>query len=369
MDKVAVVILNWNGKAMLKEYLAPLISHTPTCITTNSNLKGNNVSIIIADNNSTDGSVEWVKENHPNIRIIELDQNYGFTGGYNRALQQVQAEYFILLNSDILVPDGWLQPLVTFMDSNKGVGICQPKMLSLTQHLSISNSGKGEEEFEYAGAAGGFIDRWGFPFCRGRVISTIEKDSGQYNSPMQVFWASGACMVVRSSVWNNLGGLDESFFAHMEEIDFCWRAQLSGYEVWAVPESFVYHLGGGTLPNNSPRKLFFNYRNNLLMLYKNLPVNEGWEAFGYKKFNRDIFIFIRMCIDGLTAAVYTLQGKFSFTAAVFKAHKAYREMKKNAVITQLDNNRTHKPVGIAPLSIIVKKVLGVTTFSKLLKQF
>lgn len=396
MDKVAVVILNWNGKAMLQEYLAPLIKNTPKFLSTNNEDSNNSVSIIIADNNSTDGSVDWIKENYPTLQTIILDKNYGFTGGYNRALKQVEAEYFILLNSDILVPDNWLQPLISFMDSNPKVGICQPKMLSLTRHLEIMQnenvkeknmkkedvrkkngdgenlSGRGKEEFEefeYAGAAGGFIDKWGFPFCRGRVISTIESDKGQYNTAMRVFWASGACMVVRSSVWKDLGGLDDSFFAHMEEIDFCWRAQLSGYEVWAVPQSKVYHLGGGTLPNNSPRKLFFNYRNNLLMLYKNLPIKEGWDAFGYKSFNRNTFIFIRMCIDGLTAVVYILQGKFSFAAAVYKAHNAFRKMKKNAVITQKDNNRTHKPVGIAPFSIIFKKISGVTVFSKLLKSF
>lgn len=404
MDKVAVVILNWNGKAMLEKYLAPLVKHTPKFLSQNRGDSNNFVSIIIADNNSTDGSIEWLQDNYPSLQTIILDKNYGFTGGYNRALKQVQAEYFILLNSDILVPDNWLHPLISFMDSNKKVGICQPKMLSLTRHLEIIGkenmrkengesvnggteigekenmenveredlSGRGKEEFEefeYAGAAGGFIDKWGFPFCRGRVISTIEKDKGQYDNAMRVFWASGACMVVRSSVWKDLGGLDESFFAHMEEIDFCWRAQLSGYEVWAVPQSKVYHLGGGTLPNNSPRKLFLNYRNNLLMLYKNLPIDSGWDVFGYKTFNRNFFIFTRMCIDALTAVVYFLQGKFSFVGAVYKAHCAFREMKKDAIITQKDNSRTHKPVGIAPFSIIFKKILGVTVFSKLLKNF
>ena len=368
MNKVAVVILNWNGKPMLEQYLAPLVKNTPTQIISKNTSENNIVSVIIADNNSTDGSIDWVKRNFPNIQTIILNENYGFTGGYNRALQQVEAEDFVLRNSDILVPDNWLQPLINFMDTHPDVGICQPKMLSLATHMQVMDKKEKLEEFEYAGAAGGFIDRWGFPFCRGRIISTIEKDSGQYDTPMQVFWASGACMVVKSSLWRELGGLDESFFAHMEEIDFCWRAQLNGYQVWAVAQSHVFHLGGGTLPNDSPRKMFFNYRNNLLMLYKNLPVDSGWEVFGFKKFNRNAFIFIRMCIDGLTAVAYTLQGKFSFAAAVYKAHNAFRRMKKEAAITQMDNNRPYKPVGIVPISIIIKKVLGITTFGKLLKQ-
>ena len=362
MNKVAVVILNWNGEKFLEKYLPALLSNTPAV------LDSGNVEIIVADNGSSDNSLEFLRNTYPQVRQIPFERNYGFTGGYNRALARVDTEYFILLNSDILVPAGWLEPLISFMDSHPGAGVCQPKMLSEARHqqLSIAATGRedlsgrkfsGTEQFEYAGACGGFIDVLGFPFCRGRVLSAIEDDCGQYDTPMQVFWASGACMVVRSSVWKELGGLDESFFAHMEEIDFCWRAQLAGYRVWAVPQSHVFHVGGGTLPNNSPRKLFLNYRNNLLMLYKNLPVNEGWKAFGFKKCNRNFYIFCRMCVDGLTGIIYLLQFKWSFFTAVIKAHKAFFRMKKETAVTLVDNRRC-SPCGILPKSILVGKLLG-----------
>jgi GT2 family glycosyltransferase len=373
MNKVAVVILNWNGEKFLKKYLPSLIANTP------KTLDGSNVEIIVADNGSTDNSLNLLSSSFPQIRQIPLDCNYGFTGGYNRALTQVDAEYFILLNSDILVPDNWLQPLISFMDAHPEAGVCQPKMLSEGRHqeLSIAATGKedlsglfiaganngngnlsgGKELFEYAGACGGFIDILGFPFCRGRVLSDVEEDSGQYDNAIQCFWASGACMVVRSSVWREIGGLDESFFAHMEEIDFCWRAQLAGHQVWAVPQSHVFHVGGGTLPNNSPRKLFLNYRNNLLMLYKNLPVDEGWGAFGFKHGNRNLYIFCRMCVDGLTGIIYLLQLKWSFFTAVIKAHNAFRSMKKETAVTLKDNRRIF-PCGILPKSILVGKLLG-----------
>ncbi|MBQ5828511.1 MAG: glycosyltransferase family 2 protein, partial [Bacteroidales bacterium] len=270
-------------------------------------------------------------------------------------------------------------------------GICQPKMLSEARHQQLSVEATGKEDltglfiatgkpattngekveervgenlsgrkyetFEYAGACGGYIDVLGFPFCRGRVLSIVEEDKGQYNDAVQCFWASGACMVVRSSVWRELGGLDEGFFAHMEEIDFCWRAQLAGHQVWCVPQSHVFHVGGGTLPNNSPRKLFLNYRNNLLMLYKNLPLEEGWEAFGLKKINRNLYIFIRMCVDGLTGVAYLLQFKWSFFTAVIKAHNAFRSMKKGTAVTLPDNRRA-TPFGISRKSLIIEKLLG-----------
>ena len=390
MDKVAIVILNWNGEKFLKKYLPALVANTPHSF---GNEGSGSVSIVVADNYSSDNSISWLQENHPQIRTIVLDKNYGFTGGYNRALAQVEAEYFILLNSDILVPRNWLQPLISFMDTHPQVGICQPKMLSEARHqqLSVETTGKedltglfiatgkpattnGEkveeglgknlsgrkyETFEYAGACGGYIDVLGFPFCRGRVLSSVEEDRGQYDSAAQCFWASGACMVVRSSVWRELGGLDEGFFAHMEEIDFCWRAQLAGHQVWCVPQSHVFHVGGGTLPNNSPRKLFLNYRNNLLMLYKNLPFEEGWEAFGLKKINRNLYIFIRMCVDGLTGMAYLLQFKWSFFTAVIKAHNAFRSMKKGTAVTLQDNRRS-TPFGISHKSLIIEKLLGRT---------
>ena len=371
MDKAAVVILNWNGEKFLRKYLPALVANTPGALPCPQGEAA--ISIVVADNCSSDNSIEFLQENYPQIRIIQLDKNYGFTGGYNRALAQVEAEYFILLNSDILVPDSWLQPLISFMDNNPQAGICQPKMLTEGRHqqLCIEATGKEDltglfkadlsggkyETFEYAGACGGYVDILGFPFCRGRVLSNVEEDKGQYDTPSQCFWASGACMVVRSSIWRELGGLDESFFAHMEEIDFCWRAQLAGYQVWAVPQSHVFHVGGGTLPNNSPRKLFFNYRNNLLMLYKNLPLGEGWEAFGRKRGNRNFYIFIRMCVDGLTGIAYLLQGKWSYFTAVIKAHNAFRTMKKQTAIT-LPDNRRHIPFGISTKSLILEKLLG-----------
>lgn len=372
MDKVAIVILNWNGEKFLKKYLPALVANTPHSLGSDGS---GAVSIVVADNCSSDNSISWLQENHQQIRTIVLDKNYGFTGGYNRALAQVEAEHFILLNSDILVPENWLQPLISFMDTHPQVGICQPKMLSEARHqqLSVEETGKEDltglfrtnlsggkyETFEYAGACGGYIDVLGFPFCRGRVLSSVEEDRGQYDSAAQCFWASGACMVVRSSVWRELGGLDEGFFAHMEEIDFCWRAQLAGHQVWCVPQSHVFHVGGGTLPNNSPRKLFLNYRNNLLMLYKNLPLEEGWEAFGFEKGNRNLYIFIRMCVDGLTGVAYLLQFKWSFFTAVIKAHNAFRSMKKETAVTLPDNRRS-TPFGISRKSLIIEKLLGRT---------
>ena len=372
MDKVAIVILNWNGEKFLKKYLPALVANTPHSF---GNEGSGSVSIVVADNCSSDNSISWLQENHPQIRTIVLDKNYGFTGGYNRALAQVEAEHLILLNSDILVPDNWLQPLISFMDTHPQVGICQPKMLSEARHqqLSVEETGKEDltglfrtnlsggkyETFEYAGACGGYLDVLGFPFCRGRVLSSVEEDRGQYDDAVQCFWASGACMVVRSSVWRELGGLDEGFFAHMEEIDFCWRAQLAGHQVWCVPQSHVFHVGGGTLPNNSPRKLFLNYRNNLLMLYKNLPLEEGWEAFGFEKGNRNLYIFIRMCVDGLTGVAYLLQFKWSFFTAVIKAHNAFRSMKKETAVTLQDNRRS-TPFGISRKSLIIEKLLGRT---------
>ena len=373
MDKVAIVILNWNGEKFLKKYLPALVANTPSAIGKEGG--GSTVSIVVADNSSSDNSIPWLQENYPNIRTIILDKNYGFTGGYNRALAQVEAEYFILLNSDILVPDNWLQPLISFMDTHPEAGICQPKMLAEGRHQQLSIEATGEEDltglfkpnlsgrkyetFEYAGACGGYIDILGFPFCRGRVLSVVEEDKGQYDDAAQCFWASGACMMVKSSVWKELGGLDESFFAHMEEIDFCWRAQLAGHQVWCVPQSHVFHVGGGTLPNNSPRKLFLNYRNNLLMLYKNLPFEKGWEAFGLKSGNRNLYIFVRMCVDGLTGVVYLLQLKWSFFTAVIKAHNAFRSMKKETAVTLPDNRRS-TPFGISRKSLIIEKLLGRT---------
>ncbi len=361
LRRAAVVILNWNGIRFLKKYLPVLIENTPREVGT----------IYVADNGSTDGSVEMLKNEFPSVGIIEFEKNYGFTGGYNRALSQIDAEFYVLINSDIRVSAGWLDTVIDFMDNNPEAGICMPKILSEAVHEQILNAAGActapqYEVFEYAGACGGFIDRYGFPFCRGRILSHVEEDRGQYDSPMEVFWATGACMIVRSCIYKQLGGLDENFFAHMEEIDFCWRAKLLSHHVWVVPKSVVYHVGGGTLPNNSPRKLYLNYRNNLLMLYKNLPYRKGDNGV---VFRRNLFLFVRMCIDGMSAVAYLLQGRFSFFKAVFKAHSDYRKMKKSVGISPRCISYTNSFLKFLPgayrRSIILCFFTGRRLFGKL----
>ena len=321
----AVVILNWNGLPMLQAYLPTLVART----------QDPGAYIVVADNGSTDGSVDWLQANWPDIRTLRFDKNYGFTGGYNRALREIDADYYVLLNSDVEVSEGWLAPLVGFLEEHPEVGICQPKI------LSMADRGR----FEYAGAAGGFIDRYGYPFCRGRILSNLESDTGQYDEAEECFWATGACMVVRSALYHHLGGLDELFFAHMEEIDFCWRAKLLGYQVWCVPASTVWHVGGGTLPNNSPKKLYFNYRNNLLMLYKNLPERVRWSR-----------IFIRMCLDGASTAIYLLSGKWPFFKAVWRAHRDYRRMRRDEDPSPFEEERNN--IGLYDGSIVLKFFLS-----------
>ncbi len=344
--KSAVVILNWNGKGFLQKYLPVLLEYTPP----------EYGEVIVADNGSTDGSVEFLKKEYPDTRLIAFDKNYGFTGGYNRAFKEIDAEYYILINSDIRVTDGWIEHLIDFMDSHPDAGICMPKILSEAE----------PRKFEYAGACGGFIDRYGYPFCRGRILSEIEEDNGQYDTPMEIFWASGACMAVRSSIYKQLYGLDELFFAHMEEIDFCWRAKLMGYHVWSVPQSMVYHVGGGALPNDSPFKLYLNYRNNLLMLYKNLPYRKGK---GRHLLRRKSLLFTRMLLDGASAAVYLLQGKTESFKAVVKAHKDYRKLrKKSRISSRIIGYTSSFPkymTGAYNRSIILKFFTGHRKFSQI----
>ncbi len=299
--KTAVVILNWNTKDFLEKFLPPLIEST----------EGLDAEVIVADSASTDASMDMMSEKFPQIRQIRLEKNYGFTGGYNRALSLIDAEYYVLINSDIEVPKNWLSPLVEWMDTHPECGACGPKL----------HSWYDRDMFEYAGAAGGYLDRYGYPFCRGRVMSKIEKDTGQYDTPANVLWVSGACLMVRSSLWNSLGGLDDRFFAHMEEIDLCWRIQLSGFKVTVVPSSVVYHIGGGTLPKKSPYKLFLNYRNNLLMLENNLP-----KTIGRKRARRRILT--RMILDGMSGIVYLITGKWESFKAVVKAHREYRKLRR-----------------------------------------
>lgn len=311
MSKTAVVILNWNGKSFLEKFLPYLISFTPREAGT----------IFVADNGSTDGSCEMLYDWFAQVPVIKLDKNYGFTGGYNRVFEEIYSnwstwgrfDYYLLLNSDVEVTSGWLETLLDFMESHPKAGVCSPKVRSFYRR----------EYFEHAGACGGMIDKYGFPYCRGRVLNRVEKDNGQYDEPAEVFWASGTSFMVRVDLWRRLGGLDGTFFAHMEEIDFCWRAKLLGWQVWVVPQSVIYHVGGGTLPNDSPNKLYFNFRNNLLMLYKNLPGS-----------SRRRIIFIRKCIDGAAATVYLFKGKLKYFRAVLRAHRDYRKMKPTAIRSQ-----------------------------------
>lgn len=300
--KTAVVILNWNTKDFLRKFLPPLIR---SC-------EGLDAEVIVADSASTDGSLEMLADEFPGVRQIALDSNYGFTGGYNKALAQVEAKYYVLINSDIEVSEGWLEPLVEWMDSHPECGACGPKL----------HSWQDRDSFEYAGAAGGYIDRFGYPFCRGRVLSKLEKDNGQYDSPADVMWVSGACLMTRSKLWKLLGGLDKRFFAHMEEIDYCWRLNLMGHKVSVVPQSVVYHVGGGTLPSNSPWKLQLNYRNNLLMLRNNLPQTIG-------SIRAELRIGFRKLLDLGSALVYLLSGKRDYAKAVIQAHRQYSELRSS----------------------------------------
>ena len=253
MDKIAIVILNWNGATMLRRYLPTVIAHS----------QGEAV-VYVADNASTDDSLSLLSESFPEVRQILLDKNWGFADGYNKALAQIDAEYYVLLNSDVEVPEGWLVPLRAFMDEHQDVAACQPKLLSVADN----------DSFEYAGACGGYLDRYGYPFCRGRVFDTVEKDKGQYDEAAEVLWTTGACMMIRSKDYWAVNGLDGRFFAHNEEIDMCWRLRMMGRKLYCLPQSEVFHVGGGTLPKGNPMKTYLNFRNNLTMLYKNLPQKE-----------------------------------------------------------------------------------------------
>ena len=250
MDKLAIVILNWNGAKMLRQYLPSVLEFSK-----------DEAVVYVADNASTDESITLLKEQFPEVKLILLEKNWGFAEGYNKALQQVDAEYYLLLNSDIEVTEGWLTPMLAFMDAHAEVAACQPKLLSIYQR----------DSFEYAGACGGYLDRYGYPFCRGRIFDVVEKDQGQYDEPAKIHWATGAALLVRARIYKEVGGLDGRFFAHQEEIEMCWRMRIRGYQLYCLPESKVYHVGGGTLPKSNPMKTYLNFRNNLTMLYKCLP--------------------------------------------------------------------------------------------------
>jgi GT2 family glycosyltransferase len=338
MHKTAIVILNWNGLDYLKKFLGTVVRYSVSPGTV----------VYVADNGSTDGSADWISAGFSDVKVLNLGKNHGFAGGYNIALNQIEAEYYILLNSDIEVTEGWLQPLVNFMDSNPGVASCQPKIRSFSNRLS----------FEHAGAAGCYIDKYGYPFCRGRILHYIEKDTGQYDSQADVFWSSGACMIVRSDAWKKAGGFDASFFAHMEEVDLCWRFSKAGYRVCYIPDSVIYHVGGGSLPYSSPFKTYLNFRNSLFLLYKNLPDNKLRKV-----------LFIRKILDGVAALRFLVKGDLVNFRSVLKAHIDYyrnkKELKKNRErIKKLEIN--HAPSCILNKSLIFEfYIKGAKTFDLL----
>lgn len=296
--KVAVVILNWNGVDMMRRFMPSVFKYSK-----------DEAVVYVADNCSTDSSIEMLEKEYPEVRIIRLDKNWGFAEGYNKALAQIDAEYYVLLNSDVEVTPGWLTPIIKFMDEHDDVAACQPKLLSYFH----------KNQFEYAGAAGGFIDKYGYPFCRGRLFDVVEEDKGQYDERMELFWATGACLVIKSSDYNKVGGLDGRFFAHCEEIDMCWRLRLLGRKIYCIPESVVYHWGGGTLPKTNSRKTFLNFRNNLTMLYKNLPDDELKKVMRYRFF-----------MDYLAAlATLLLNRNFEDCKAIYRARKAFFEWRND----------------------------------------
>ena len=335
MKKVTIVILNWNGEEHLKSYLPRVVAHS------NAEL----CKIAVADNGSTDGSCSYVREHFPEVLLWKFDQNYGFAGGYNRAIEQVDTPYTLLLNSDAAPKAGWIEPLLELIEGNSSIAAVMPKLLSDRE----------PEMFEYAGAAGGYNDSLGYPFCRGRIMSTVEKDCGQYDTPCRVFWATGAALLVRTDLYRAVGGLDADFFAHMEEIDLCWRLQLAGYQVWVNPASTVYHLGGGTLNENSPRKAMLNHRNNLAMLYKNLDNSQ-----------RDFIIFVRMMLDGVTGLMYLAQRKVEHFKSVIEAHRQFRAMIPSLKLkrAEIQSCRKSEPAGIYRGSIILRYMLGRKFFPK-----
>lgn len=306
MPEIEIIILNYNTKKLLELLVPGVIKH--------SSVQG--VKVIVADNASTDGSAAFVKKHFPQVELIEFTENYGYAGGYNQALKGRTADYFILLNSDAEPAANWLSPLLRLVGSKPDLGAAQPKLLDYYNR----------RKFEYAGASGGYMDKYGYPFCRGRIFGNLEMDEGQYDNQTEIFWATGACFLIKREAWEKAGGLDEQFFAHMEEIDLCWRLQLLGYKNYACPESVVYHMGGGTLSNISPRKTFLNFRNNLIMLYKNLHESERMRV-----------ILIRKFLDGLAACFFILQGKINHIPQVWKAHREFEKMK--AGIRKSDNPR------------------------------
>jgi GT2 family glycosyltransferase len=333
--RAAVVILNWNGRAYLEQFL-PMVQqyNAADCI------------LVVADNASTDDSVSFVRTHYPSVQIVQLAENFGFARGYNEALKQVQAAYYILLNSDVEVTEHWLEPVLDLMDADPTIGACQPKLRMYSEKSS----------FEYAGAAGGWIDFLGYPFARGRVFDGCETDLGQYDANAPIFWASGAAMFVRAELFHQLGGFDPYFFAHQEEIDFCWRLQLAGYRVMACPASTVYHVGGGTLPKGNARKVYLNFRNNLIMLAKNLPFLQAVGVIG-----------TRFLLDAISAWKSLFEGQGTYFMAVVKAHGGFLHWlflgRKESLFPK---NKSGKVFGKFPKSIVWRHfILGKKRFSEI----
>ena len=292
MKRVAVVILNWNGEALLRRYLPVVVSTS----------ESEDVEVVVADNASSDGSIELLRREFPTVSIVQLDKNYGFAGGYNRALEQIDSQYVVLLNSDVATTQGWLRPLIDMMDADDSVGACAPKLMDDKRHT----------HFEYAGAAGGYIDWLGYPFCRGRIMDAVEEDRRQYDDNVDALWVSGAALMVRRQEYVSAGGLDEDFFAHMEEIDLCWRLRNRGKRVIACGDAEVFHLGGATLNSGNPRKTYLNFRNSLSMLVKNY--NNSWWP---------IVILLRLLLDGVAGVKFLLSGGAAHCWAIVRAHWSF----------------------------------------------
>ena len=342
MKRVAIVILNWNGRKMLAEYLPSVLDYSRA-----------DADIYVADNASTDDSVDFLQQHYASeVKLIQLEKNWGFAEGYNRALAEIDAEYFVLLNSDVEVTHHWLTPLIEFMDSHEEVAACQPKLLSLTD----------KDFFEYAGASGGFIDRYGYPFCRGRIFDTLEEDNGQYDYRQEIFWATGACLFIRAKDYADVGGLDARFFAHNEEIDLCWRLRLRRRKIYCIPESVVYHLGGGSLPKGNPMKTFLNFRNNLTMLYKNLPESELRHVMRWRWFLDYLAAWKMLLLDWNV-------GEFK---AVYRARRAFKAWRKDfsADREQIQQRRAEgTAMGMYAHSILWQYyVKGNHHFSKLVEK-
>ncbi|MGB5370279.1 MAG: glycosyltransferase family 2 protein [Flavobacteriaceae bacterium] len=332
--KVAIVILNWNGEILLEQYLPSVVQYSAQA------------AIYLADNNSTDGSVAFVKRNFPMVKIIQNASNGGFAKGYNEALEQVRADIYCLLNSDVEVTENWLRPILELFAQRPEVAIAQPKILDLLK----------QDHFEYAGAAGGLVDQLGYPFCRGRIFQALEEDKGQYNDIREVFWATGACMFIRESVFKALGGFDEDYFAHQEEVDLCWRAQNHGYKVYYNGHSTVYHLGGSTLSNMNPKKTYLNFRNSLFTITKNVPRPKAF-----------VIIFIRLMLDGLAALRFVAQFKFNHCAAILRAHLSfYRQFGK--MYRKREKSNYVKKYALVKSIVWSHFVHRVTDFNKLVKD-